>query len=451
MNTILFFERAKYNIILRKIQVIYVLEQILRLIKDGELLEAIEFIRAAEKKLAKRFQSMEEIAYQNQVKVLQAFKNCHVRDSDFNPSSGYGYGDIGRDRLEEIFAEVFRGQDALVRSQIVSGTHAISSCLFALLQPGDHMVSLTGKPYDTLAGIIGQDNNLHGTLVNRGINYKEIPLTNGKPNYKMIASNINNNTSLAFIQRSRGYSLRPALSGNEIEKLVKVVKARNPATIVMVDNCYGEFVELREPLECGADIIAGSLIKNPGGGLAPAGGYIVGRKDLVEMVAFHLTAPGLGKEMGASLINKRSFFQGLFLAPHVVLQALKGAMLLSFIFEHFGYKVFPRWNEKRADIVQAILLKNANEVLQFCQLIQSNSPVDSDVNLEYGEMPGYSDKIVMAAGTFVQGSSIELSCDAPMREPYCVYFQGGLSYEHIRFVAQNLIDKLIYDSTVKKP
>jgi cystathionine beta-lyase family protein involved in aluminum resistance len=407
-------------------------------------LQSIQIIREAEKKLADRFRELDEIAYLNQIKVVQAFRKHHLRDSHFNPSSGYGYGDVGRERLEDIFAEVFKGEDALVRPQIVSGTHAIASCLFGLLKPGDSLLGLSGKPYDTMANIIGQDANTRGSLVDRGVNYREIALNkDGTPDYEAIARAVGQNTTMAFIQRSRGYSLRPALPMEQIDKIVRLVKDKSPAAIVMIDNCYGEFVESSEPLEHGADIIAGSLIKNPGGGLAPAGGYIAGRKDLVEMIAYHLTAPGLGKEMGAGLVNRRSFFQGFFLAPHVVLQALKSAVLLAFIFEQYGYEVSPRWDETRADIVQAVLLQDPDQVLRFCQLIQSYSPVDSDLSLEYGEMPGYSDKIVMAAGTFIQGASIELSCDAPLRKPYGVYLQGGLSYEHCRFVIQNLIDDLL--------
>lgn len=412
--------------------------------KVVKMLSSLQIIRNAEKKMATRFEELEETAYQNQAKVLKAFKKYHLRDSHFNPSSGYGYGDIGRERLEEIYTEVFKGEDALVRSQIVSGTHAISSCLFAILRPGDHLLSISGRPYDTLANIIGQDNNIPGTLVDWGINYREVNLNpDGHPDYAAIANTVDKNTTMVLIQRSRGYSLRPALSIEEIGEMVRLVREKNSSTIIMVDNCYGEFVERREPLECGADIMAGSLIKNPGGGLAPSGGYITGKQELVEQVAYHLTAPGLGKEMGAFLINKRNFFQGLFVAPHVVLQALKSALLLAYIFEQHGYQVSPGWDEDRADIVQAVLLKNPDEVLQFCQLVQSNSPVDSDLTLEFGEMPGYSDKIVMAAGTFVQGSSIELSCDAPRRAPYAVYMQGGLTYEHSRFVIKELIDALI--------
>jgi len=407
-------------------------------------LQSIRIIREAEKKLAERFRELEEIAYLNQIKVVQAFRKHHIRDSHFSPSSGYGYGDVGRERLENIFAEAFKGEDALVRPQIVSGTHAIASCLFGLLKPGNSLISLSGRPYDTMANIIGRDTGTRGSLVDRGVNYREIALNdNGSPDYEAIARAVDQKTTMAFIQRSRGYSLRPALPMEQIDKMVRLVKDKCPTAIVMIDNCYGEFVESSEPLEHGADIIAGSLIKNPGGGLAPAGGYITGRKDLVEMIACHLTAPGLGKEMGAGLVNKRSFFQGFFLAPHVVLQALKSAVLLAFVFEQYGYEVSPRWDEPRADIVQAVLLQDPDEVLRFCQLVQNYSPVDSDLSLEYGEMPGYSDKIVMAAGTFIQGSSIELSCDAPLRKPYGIYLQGGLSYEHCRFVIQNLIDNLL--------
>ena len=264
------------------------------------ILPALQIIRDAEKKMAVRFQELEENAYRNQAKVLDAFKKYHLRDSHLNPSSGYGYGDIGRERLEDIYAEVFKGEDALVRSQIVSGTHAISSCLFAILRPGDRLLSISGRPYDTLANIIGQDNNIPGTLIDRGVSYREIKLNqDGSLDYEAIANAVDINTTMVLIQRSRGYSLRPALSTEEIEKMVRRVREKNSSTIIMVDNCYGEFVELREPLECGADIMAGSLIKNPGGGLAPSGGYITGKEELVETVAYHLTAPGLGKEMGA--------------------------------------------------------------------------------------------------------------------------------------------------------
>ncbi|MBO8158385.1 methionine gamma-lyase family protein [Thermosyntropha sp.] len=408
-------------------------------------MQAIDIIRKAEHELRYRFIELEEIVYHNQVKILEAFKKYHVRDINFSPSSGYGYGDLGRDVLEEIYADIFETEDALVRGQIVSGTHAISACLFGILRQGDELVSVVGSPYDTLQSIIGKNNSMPGTLIDKGVIYKEVELTpNGKPDAYNIALNITSKTKMALIQRSRGYSLRPPLTVEQIGELIEIIKKANPETIIMVDNCYGEFTDIVEPSQVGADIVAGSLIKNPGGGLAPSGGYIVGRKQLIEQISYHLTAPGLGKELGASLISNRFFYQGLFMAPHIVLQALKGAVLLAYIFEKYGYKVYPAWQEKRADIVQAIELNSPEEVLKFCQIVQSNSPVDSDVKLEYATMPGYDDKVVMAAGTFIQGSSIELSCDAPLRFPYCVYVQGGLTYEHVRYVTAKLLDELIF-------
>ncbi len=404
-------------------------------------MDALTLIRQAEKSLRGVFSLYEETAYYNQEKILKAFHGHRVRDNYFNSSTGYGYGDMGRDELEDIYAEVWGAEDAMVRSQIVSGTHAISACLMALLRPGDEMISVLGSPYDTLLKVIGKNPAARGTLVERGIKYQEVLLSlAGKPDLSLIKASIGANTKLVLVQRSRGYSLRPSLGIDDLEILVNTIRSANPDTIIFVDNCYGEFTDLREPNQVGADLIAGSLIKNPGGGLVPSGGYITGRKDLVQEVAYHITAPGLGKELGASLINNRLMYQGLFMAPHTVLQALKGAALLAHVFEKRGYEVYPRWEEPRGDIVQAIKMKDAAEVIRFCQIVQNNSPVDSDVRLEYGQVPGYNDQIVMAAGTFIQGSSIELSCDAPLREPYVVYLQGGLTYEHCRFVVKHLLD-----------
>ena len=365
---------------------------------------AIEMIRQAEDRLEERFRQMEEVAYCNQIKVLQAFQKEKVRDIHFNPSSGYGYGDQGRDSLEAIYARVFQSEDALVRGQIVSGTHADFACLFGLLREGDRLVSISGSPYDTLGRVIGKGEQLlPGTLMERGINYDEIPLNSeGCPDLPRISREIDAGVKMVLIQRSRGYSLRPALTVESIVDMAGMVRRASPETIIMVDNCYGEFTQLEEPGPY-VDLMAGSLIKNPGGGLAPAGGYICGKGELVEQVAYHVTAPGLGKEMGATLAGGRSFYQGFFLAPHVVLQALKGAALLAYVFEQAGYRVKPRWQEDRPDIVQAIKLNNERESLQFCQVVQSSSPVDSDLTLEFASMPGYQDKIVMAAGTFISG------------------------------------------------
>jgi len=407
-------------------------------------LDVIKIIRDAEQSLSSRFAQLQEIAYANQTKILNSFQNHRIREYHFSPSSGYGYGDLGRQVLEEIYADIFGTEDALVRTQIVSGTHAISACLFGLLKPGDKLISAVGSPYDTLCKVIGKDNEEQGTLVGKGICYKEVALTNrGQPDFKGIADSIREDTKMVLIQRSRGYTLRASLTVDQIEKITEIIKKKNPDTIVMVDNCYGEFTDTREPSQCGADIMAGSLIKNPGGGLCLSGGYIVGKKVLVEKVADYITAPGLGKELGASLIDRRYIYQGLFLAPHIVFQALKGVLLMAYIFEQSGYKVSPGWSEVRGDIVQAIQFDRAEDILKFCQIIQSSSPVDSDVKLEFGDMPGYTDKIIMAAGTFVQGSSIELSCDAPLREPYSVYIQGGITYEHIRYAVMKLAETFL--------
>ncbi|PKM77720.1 MAG: hypothetical protein CVU90_05470 [Firmicutes bacterium HGW-Firmicutes-15] len=407
-------------------------------------MDGLTLIRQAEESLRGVFNLFEETSYYNQEKILKAFQGHKVRDSYFNSSTGYGYGDIGRDELEAIYAEVLGAEDAMVRSQIVSGTHAISACLMALLRPGDEMISLLGSPYDTLSKVIGKKYPERGTLVERGIKYKEVALTaDGRPDLPAIQASIGSNTRLVLLQRSRGYSLRPSLRIEDLEILVKTIRAANQQTIIFVDNCYGEFTDYREPSQVGVDLIAGSLIKNPGGGLVPSGGYIAGRKELVQDVAYQITAPGLGKELGASLINNRLLYQGIFMAPHTVLQAMKGAALLAYVFEKCGCEVYPRWGEARGDIVQAIKMNSAEEVIRFCQIVQSSSPVDSDVRLEYGQVPGYNDQIVMAAGTFIQGSSIELSCDAPLREPYAVYLQGGLSYEHCRFVVKQLLEGVI--------
>jgi cystathionine beta-lyase family protein involved in aluminum resistance len=406
-------------------------------------LNALALIRQAENSLHGVFSLFEESAYYNQKKILKAFQEHRVRDNYFYSSTGYGYGDMGRDELEGIYADVFGAEDAMVRSQIVSGTHALSACLMALLRPGDEMISLLGSPYDTLLKVIGKNSGERGTLIERGIKYKEVALTaDGKPDLPAIQASIGANTRLVLLQRSRGYSLRPSLRINDIDILVNTIRTANPKTIIFIDNCYGEFTDEREPIQVGADLIAGSLIKNPGGGLVPSGGYITGKKELVQDIAYHITAPGLGKELGASLINNRLMYQGLFMAPHTVLQALKGAALLAFVFEERGYEVYPRWADLRGDIVQAIKMKNADEVIRFCQVVQSNSPVDSDVRLEYAQVPGYTDQIVMAAGTFIQGSSIEISCDAPLRVPYAVYLQGGLTYEHCRFVVEQLLEAI---------
>lgn len=393
-----------------------------------------ELVIEAEKKVREVFDRIEETAFVNQARVLEAFQRARVREHHFHSSTGYGYNDTGRDVLESIYAAVFGGEGALVRSQIISGTHALSLCLFALLRPGDELVSACGRPYDTLVRVIGAKGQTRFSLVERGINYREVALTpEGKIDVEALGKALTSKTRVVLIQRSRGYSWRPALSTEDIRRTVRAVKDVAPHAVCMVDNCYGEFTDTLEPSHVGADLTVGSLIKNPGGGLAPGGGYVVGREELIEQVAAQLTAPGLGKEVGPSMWDKRLVYQGLFIAPHVVGEALKGAVLAAYIMEALGYEVSPRWDEPRGDIVQAIKLDSPEKVRAFCQAVQASSPVDSDVRLEYSVMPAYEDEIVMAAGTFVQGSSIELSCDGPRRSPFVAYLQGGLTYQHVRY------------------
>ncbi|UZE46297.1 aminotransferase class I/II-fold pyridoxal phosphate-dependent enzyme [Selenomonas sputigena] len=383
--------------------------------------------------LAPSFRRIEQISEENTLKVLTAMRECKVSDIHFNTSSGYAYDDIGRSKLEELYAKVFAAESALVRTQFVSGTHALATVLFGILRPGDKLVSLTGTPYDTMQTVIGYTASSSGSLKEYGILYDELPLTEGRVDVERIADVLDERTKMVLIQRSRGYSKRPTLLIEDIREICNQVHRLRPDCICFVDNCYGEFVESLEPTQAGADIMAGSLIKNPGGGLAPTGGYIVGREDLVELASYRLTAPGMGAELGASLVNNRLFFQGLFLAPHVVSQALKGALFAAGIFENLGYMTYPRISDERGDIIQAIKLGTAEKLVAFCSGVQKYSPVDSFVKPEPWDMPGYTDQIIMAAGTFVQGASIEFSADGPLRPPYNVYLQGGLTFEQVMF------------------
>ena len=376
---------------------------------------------------AESFRRVELVSEFNTRKVLSAMRRLKVSDAHFKTSTGYAYGDIGRDKLDEIFADIFKAEAALVRTQFVSGTHALATAMFGVLRPADELVSLTGTPYDTLQTVISHG---RGSLKEFGITYRELPLIDGKVDIAAIKNFITSKTRLALIQRSRGYSMRSALTVDDIAAICAAVKAVNPNCATLVDNCYGEFVETREPIEVGADLAAGSLIKNIGGGLAPTGGYIVGRRDLVEAAAYRLTAPGLGNELGASLGTPRLLYQGLFVAPHVTAQALKGAIFAAGIFKRLGYRISPQPDELRGDIIQAIELGNSARLIKFCRAIQNFSPVDSFAAPEPWDMPGYDDQVIMAAGTFVQGASIELSADAPLREPFAVYLQGGLTFEH---------------------
>lgn len=380
-----------------------------------------------------QFKNFEPIALTNTEKVLNAFRECQLSDYHFNPSSGYGYNDVGREKLDQVFAHVFKGEKALVRPHFVSGTHALATTLLAIMGNGDkgkEFVYAVGQPYDTMQTVIGSNRETRGSLVEKGFIYKEANLKDDHYDLAAIESAVNENTRVVVIQRSRGYSTRQPLSVEDISKIVAVVKKKNPNTVTFVDNCYGEFTETREPLEVGADIMAGSLIKNAGGGIAPTGGYVVGRADLVEDTAYQLTAPGLGDHMGSYAGGYRLFFQGLFLAPHVVLQALKGAVYTAAVAQLLGYESMPAVDADRYDLIQAINLANADEMEYFCAGMQAYSPVDAHVHPVPGDMPGYEDQIIMAGGTFVQGSSIELSADGPVRSPYTIFMQGGLVFEH---------------------
>lgn len=390
------------------------------------------------------FAHIEDVAEANTLKVLDAMRECRVSDTHFNTTTGYAYDDIGRGKLEELYAKIFGAERALVRTQFVSGTHALATVLFGILRPGDELVSLTGKPYDTMQTVIGYDNPSPGSLKEFGVLYNELPMVAGKVDMAHIKDVITDKTKMVEIQRSRGYSMRSPLSIEDIRAITTEVHRIKPDCICFVDNCYGEFVDYEEPTQAGADIMAGSLIKNPGGGIAPTGGYIVGRDDLVELASYRLTAPGMGDELGASLSNNRLLFQGLFLAPHVVSQAIKGAIFAAGMFAKLGYKTLPLPTDVRGDIIQAIELGSADKLIAFCGGIQKYSPVDSFAAPEPWDMPGYADKIIMAAGTFVQGASIEFSADGPLRAPYNVYLQGGLTFEHaiigIMGAAQAVLD-----------
>ena len=394
--------------------------------------QAIEAYALAE--VAKHAPELEAAALVNTEKVITAFRNKMVSDYYLKPTTGYGYSDVGRDTLDLIYAEIFKTEAALVRSQFVSGTHALAVALLGNLRPGDELIGLTGTPYDTMQSIIGYPVKTKGSLVDLGITYKELPMSGEHVDLEAVKGIVTKNTKMVHIQRSCGYSsLRKTISVEEIGRIIAAAKEANPDVIAYVDNCYGEFIEQKEPTEVGADIMAGSLIKNLGGGLAPTGGYIVGRADLVENASYRLTAPGLGGEMGATLGDtQREFYQGLFLAPHVVQQAVKTAIFAAAVFQKLGYEVKPLPQEARHDIIQAIKLESRKRLCDFCIAIQSNSPVDAHVEPVPAPLPGYQDDIVMAAGTFVQGASIELSADGPCREPYNVFFQGGLTFEHGR-------------------
>lgn len=386
-----------------------------------------------EQKCEPYFKQVDKMVYQNQRKVLQAFQEEHVGDHHFGSTDGYGYDDSGREILETIYAKVFGGEDALVRPQIVSGTHAISTALFAMLRPGDELLYITGAPYDTLEEVIGKRGQTSGSMKELGITYNEVDLLpDNSIDFSGVKEAINKQTKVVGIQRSKGYEDRPSFTIDEIKEMIEFVKRIDENIIIFVDNCYGEFVEEKEPLDVGADIIAGSLIKNPGGGLVRAGGYIVGKESLVDAAAHWLTAPGLGKDAGPTLNMLQEMFQGFFLAPHIVGEALKGAIFTASMMNNFDIHTTPAYNDQRTDIIQSITFHDEEKMILFCELIQANSPVNSYVAPYPSEMPGYDEKVIMAAGTFIQGSSIELSIDGPIRPPYITFLQGGLTYAHVK-------------------
>ncbi|MEQ6378705.1 methionine gamma-lyase family protein [Bacillaceae bacterium S4-13-58] len=402
-----------------------------------------EHIDAIEKKIEEIHRQIEKNVEENQRRVLKAFQNYKVSDGHFHSSTGYGYDDFGRDTLELVYAEVFGVEDAIVRPQIVSGTHAITTALFGILRPGDELLYITGKPYDTLDEIVESKSD-KGSLKDFGIEFKALPLTENDQSidYDLLGRTMSSKTKMIGIQRSKGYANRPSFSVTQIKEMIDFVKEIHPEVIVFVDNCYGEFVETSEPTHVGADIMAGSLIKNPGGGIAKTGGYIVGKKQLIEQCAYRLTSPGLGKEVGASLQMLQDFYFGFFMAPHIVGEALKGAVFTSAYLESIGFKTSPSWNSHRTDLIQTVTFTNKEEMIGFCQAIQSASPINSHVTPYPSPMPGYSNEVIMAAGTFVQGGSLELSADGPIRPPYTAYVQGGLTYSHVKIAVTEAVNNI---------
>jgi cystathionine beta-lyase family protein involved in aluminum resistance len=400
-------------------------------------------IAAAEAALAPVWAQIDQTRHFNQKKVLTAFKDHHIGEQHFAGTTGYGHGDLGRDALEAVFAQIMGAEAAVVRQQFASGTHALAVALFGALRPGDELLSIAGAPYDTLEEVIGLRGENQGSLMEWGVTYRELPLTpEGRVDMDAIPAALRPETKVITIQRSRGYDWRPSLRVEEIGAIIRLVKTLRPDVICFVDNCYGEFTETMEPPQVGADLIAGSLIKNPGGGIVPMGGYVAGRADLVHRAACRLTAPGIGREGGASLDMNRLLFQGLFLAPNVVSEALKGATLAARLFHDLGYPVDPAWDAPRTDIIQAVKLGSAEKLVALCRGIQEWSPVNSYVRPEPDIVPGYADDVVMAGGTFIEGSTLELSADGPLREPFVAYLQGGLTYSHCRIALEAVLERM---------
>lgn len=416
----------------------------------GEQLQKL--VTEVEQQIEPQFKKIKEVVEFNQWRVLQAFRKYEVGEHHFIPSTGYGYDDQGRDTLERVYAELFGTESAIVRQQLISGTHAIATCLFGVLRPGDHLLYITGKPYDTLAQVAGTTEHgkpTPGSLADFGIDYSYADLTaSGQVDWDQVVKMVTSKTRVIGIQRSRGYADRPSFMVDEIKSMVHKVRQIKDDVIIFVDNCYGEFVEQHEPTHVGVDLMAGSLIKNPGGGLVKSGGYIVGRKELIELCGTRLAAPGIGLEGGASLYSLLEMYQGLFLAPHVVGEALKGAVFSSGLLARLGFNTHPAWDSERTDLIQAIQFDQAELLVAFCQGVQKAAPVNAHVTPYPSPMPGYEDKVIMAAGTFIQGASIEFSADGPIRPPYLGFVQGGLTYEHVKIgvltAVQHLIDKGLY-------
>ena len=401
-----------------------------------------EIIKESEKNVKQQFKLVDEICFYNSNKVLEAFQKNNVSETHFNSTTGYGYDDIGRDTLEKVYADIFKAEDALVRNQFISGSHALTVGLFALLRPNDTMLCITGTPYDTLHEVIGLKEN-SSSLKSYGVNYRQVDLVENDFDYKKIEEELKKDVKIVYIQRSKGYSSRKSISIDKVEEVIKFIRSKKEKVIIMIDNCYCEFVCKKEPIEVGADIVIGSLIKNLGGGIAPNGAYIVGRKDLINLCAERLTLPGEGKEVGPSLGINKSLYQGLFMAPSVVSSSLKTAILTAYLLSKLGYKVEPLYDEERVDIVESIYFNDPNKLIKYCQGIQIGSPVDSFAIPEPWDMPGYDDKVIMAAGTFTQGSSIEISCDGPIRKPYIAYQQGALTYEYGKLDVISAIKELL--------
>lgn len=408
--------------------------------------ELQERVKEVEEKIQPILAQIHETALSNQKKVLDSFRKKQVSDHHFTPSTGYGYDDFGRDTLEEVYADVFKAEAGIVRPQLISGTHAISTALFGVMRPGDDLLYITGQPYDTLLEVVGVTGNGIGSFKEYNMGYDAVNLLeDGSVDFEMVKEKITPATKVIAIQRSRGYASRPSFTVAQIEEMIQFVRGIAPDAIIFVDNCYGEFVEEKEPIEVGADLMAGSLIKNPGGGLAKIGGYIVGRLDLVEACGYRLTSPGIGREAGASLYSLPEMYQGFFMAPHTVGESLKGAVYTAALLETCNVSSTPRWDEKRTDLIQMISLGEKEKMVQFAQTIQKYSPINAHVTPIGAYMPGYEDDVIMAAGTFVQGSSIELTADGPIRVPYTLYVQGGLTYEHVKLAVTAAVSELYFE------